>query len=128
MVSLSPAEATAPQMLRSSPLHPIEPNSRRSSDGHLDEALHAGRAVGQDGLGPGLGDDRLPARGDVDERLVPADALEAALALRSDALERVEHAVRVVDALQVVIDLGAQRAAREGMRGSPASVAWPRRR
>ena len=84
---------------------------------HLDQPLHAGGAVRQDGLGARLGDDGLPAGGDVGQRLVPAHALEPALALRPDALQRVQHAVRVVDALEVVVHLGAERAARERMRG-----------
>ena len=32
IVDVRPAEATAPQMLRSRPLHPIDPNSRMSSE------------------------------------------------------------------------------------------------
>ena len=32
IVEVRPADATPPQILRSSPVHPIEPNSRRSSD------------------------------------------------------------------------------------------------
>ena len=62
-------------------------------------------------------DDGLPARGDVGERLGPAHRRELPFALAPGALERVQHAVRVIDTLQVVVDLGAQRAARERMRG-----------
>ena len=40
-----------------------------------------------------------------------------AVALGAHALQRVQDAVGMVDALEVVIDLGAERAARERMRG-----------
>ena len=42
----------------------------------LDQPLHAGGTVGQDGLRAGLRDDPLPARGDVGERFVPAHPCE----------------------------------------------------
>ena len=38
------------------------------------------------------------------------------LALPADALQRMEHAIGVIDALEIVIHLGAERAARERMR------------
>ena len=42
--------------------------------------------------------------------------VESPFALAPGALQRVQDAVRVIDTLQVVVDLGAQRAARERMR------------
>ena len=83
----------------------------------LDQALHTRGAVRQDRFRAGLLDDRLPSRGDVGQRLVPGHAREATLPFRTDALQRVQHAVGMVHALEVVIDLRAQRPAREGMLG-----------
>ena len=59
--------------------------------------------------------------GDVGQRLVPAHANELPLAFRSRPLQRVQDAIGMVDALEIVIHLGAQRAAGERMRGSPDS-------
>ena len=100
--------------------------ARRSADGALQVrgaepveearghalALHlahgAGIAVGQDGLRVARRDGVQPA-GDVIQRLVPADGFEPAAAFGADPLERGEDAVRVVAALGVARDLGAQR-------------------
>src|SRR5262245_10083005 len=46
-----------------------------TGDGHLHQAERAAVAVRQNRLGAGLGDDRAPARGNLSQRLVPADAL-----------------------------------------------------
>ena len=70
----------------------------------------------QDRLGARFVHDGLPSRCDVGERLVPTDAFEPRLTLPADALERMEHAIGVIDAIEIVIHLGAERAAREGMR------------
>ena len=77
----------------------------------LHQAHGAGVAVGQDGLGLPRRDGRQP-RGDGGQRLVPADGLEAALALAAHALQRREQALRAVGALGVAADLGAQHAVR----------------
>ena len=58
-----------------------------------------------------LVDDRLPARDDGVERLVPGDALELLGALRPDPLHRVEQPVGMVVALLVVLQLHAETAA-----------------
>jgi hypothetical protein len=75
-------------------------------------ALHqphrAGIAVGHDGLRVARGD-RLKARRDVGQRLVPADADELPRALGADALQRMQHALVVVGAFGIAADLGAQR-------------------
>ena len=42
--------------------------------------------------------------------------LNLRLTLPADALERMEHAIGVIDAIEIVIHLGAKRAACEGMR------------
>ena len=83
----------------------------------LNQPLRARGAVREDRFRSRFSNDRLPARRDVRQRGLPRHALEAPLALRADPLERMQHAIRVIDALQVVIHLGAERAAREGVRG-----------
>ena len=92
---------------------------------HLDDALHTGRAVRQDGLGARLGDNAAPPRGDIRQRFVPGHALEAALAFRADTLQREQDTVRVVDAIEVVVDLRAERSSRERMVGIPAQGVRP---
>ena len=53
---------------------------------------------------------------DVGERLVPGDTNEIPLTLPAFALQRVQHAIGVVHALEVVIHLRAERAAGERVR------------
>ncbi len=72
-------------------------------------------AVRNDALRVDRGD-RFQACCDRVERLVPGDALECAVTLGPDALQRVKHAVRVVGALEVAADLRAQRTAGGRMR------------
>ena len=114
MVDVRPADATAPQMFRSRPLQPIDPNKPPVERVHLNQPLHAGRAVRQDRFRAGFVGDRLvqPPR-DVLERLVPGDAHEARLAFRTHALQRMKHAIGVIHALEIVIHLRAEGAARE---------------
>ena len=88
--------------------------------GHALALHHAhgpGVAVGDDRLGVGEvgAGDRLQARGDVVERLVPAHRHEPAAALGADAFQRPQHAIGVVRALGVARNLGAQRAVRRRM-------------
>jgi hypothetical protein len=64
-----------------------------------------------------LGHDGLEAEGDGVERFLPADPLEASFALAADPLERMEDALRAVDALQIVVDLDAQEALGEAVIG-----------
>ena len=62
------------------------------------------------------GCDRTQARRDRFERLVPAYASEASLALATDALQRMEQPVRVIGALEITADLGAECAGGRRMR------------
>ena len=81
-------------------------------------ALHqphgAGVAVRQDRLRVAPGDRPQPCR-DVVQRLVPAHRLEVPAALGAAALQRRQHTLRVVGALGITADLGAQRAVRRGV-------------
>jgi hypothetical protein len=79
-------------------------------------------AVGQDGRRSVLVDDGAPARLDLAQRLVPADALELAGALAAGPLQRMEHAIGAVDPVLIVVDLDAQPAARERMVGVAAHL------
>ena len=83
---------------------------------HLNEPLRASGAVGQDRFGSRFRGNRLEPRADVGERLVPGDTNEIPLTLPADALQRVQHAIGVVHALEVVIHLRAERAAGERVR------------
>src|SRR5260370_8333771 len=72
----------------------------------------------QDRGWPILADDPGPAVADHFDGFVPADALELSGPFRSGALERVEHSVRAVDPLFVVVDFYAQPSAGEGVLGA----------
>jgi hypothetical protein len=84
---------------------------------HLDHALRPGRTVGKDGLGSGLGADGIQSLCDVGERLVPPDANEPPLPFGPRPLQGMEHTIGVIDPLEIVIHLGAQRSARERVGG-----------
>ena len=88
-----------------------------SIEAGVHELTHrAGIAVRQDRLrAVGRSRDVLEARRDFANGLGPRDALEATFALLPDSALRVEHAVRMVDALEVVVDLLAEEAAGEGV-------------
>ena len=101
--------------------HVPQPPARLALEA-LDEAEVAGALEGPDRLAAVLGDDRLQAAGDGGERLVPADALEAPLALAPDALERVQDAVRRGGVVQIAVDLRAQGARGERMVAVPAQL------
>ncbi len=62
------------------------------------------------------------ARGDGVERLVPGDAFEAAFALGADAPLRIEQAVGMILALEVVRHFAAQESARDRMRRVAAQL------
>src|SRR5215471_1010967 len=82
------------------------------------EQPHAARAqVRPDGFPTELAADPAQALRDQVERLVPRDALEVARPLRADAPHRVEETVRRLRVRDVVVELVAQDAARERMRG-----------
>ena len=83
---------------------------------HLNEPLRASGAVAQDRFGSRFRGNRLEPRADVGERLVPGDTNEIPLTLPAFALQRVQHAIGVVHALEVVIHLRAERAAGERVR------------
>ncbi len=78
------------------------------------QALHVAeraRALERpDRLAAELVADLQQAFGDLGGGLVPADALEATLALRADAAQRVQQPVVGSDVIQIAVDLGAQRA------------------
>ncbi len=82
----------------------------------------AGVRVGEDRLRTEAGADRAEAFRDRVESLVPGDALEPPLSLAPDALHRVEEAIGAVDALEVVVHLGAEKALREPVIGIPSEV------
>src|SRR5438477_7559665 len=86
----------------------------------VDDALRAEIAVGQDRLGAVLGDDRLPARRDGLQRLVPRHPLELRGAFRADALQWIKYPLVAVDTFLVVVDLDAKAPARERMIGIAA--------
>ena len=77
----------------------------------LHQPHRAGVAVGQDGLRV-LRGDGLQARGDVVQRFAPAHGLETAFAFFAHALQRRQHAFRVIAAFGVAAHLRAQRAVR----------------
>src|SRR6516162_4123385 len=79
------------------------------------DALGAQIAIWQDRGGPILADDLGPAVADRFDSFVPADAVELAGPLRSGALEGMEHSIRAVDPLFVIIDFDAQPSAGEGV-------------
>ena len=81
----------------------------------LNQPLSAEIAVRQDSAGAVPIDDPAHAPRDVFERLVPAHTLEALGAFRSLASQRMKHAIRAVDALEVVGHLRAQSAPGERM-------------
>ncbi len=87
----------------------------------LQQAHGAAIAVGQDGFRRPRGDG-LEAAGDGGQRLVPADALELALALLAHPAQRMQQALGVVGALRVARHLGAQHAGRGGMVGIPLDL------
>src|SRR5258705_1351059 len=82
------------------------------------EKPHAARAqVRPYGFRPELADDAAEPLGDLVERLVPGDPLEVAGPLRDDAPHRVPEPLRGLRVRDVVVELVAQDAAREGVRG-----------
>ena len=82
----------------------------------LHQAHRAGIAVGQDRLGVARGDG-LQTRRDIGKRFVPAHRHEAPFTLLADAPQRRQHAFRVIGALGIAADLGAQHAMRGGVLG-----------
>ena len=90
--------------------------------GHLHQAERAAVAVRQDRLGAEAGDDLLPAAADLGEGFVPGDALPLAAALGADAAQRIQHAVGVVDVIEVGADLGAEPAGGDGVVGVAAEA------
>jgi len=75
----------------------------------LHHAHRAGITARQDGFRV-LGGERLQPRGDFIQRLVPRDAAEVAFAFPAAAPHRVLEPIRRVRALEVVRDLGTDRA------------------
>jgi hypothetical protein len=91
----------------------------------VQDALGAEVAVREDRLRPVLGDDLAEATGDLVERLVPGDPLEPAAALGAGSPERVQDAVRVVDAGDVVVHLHAEPAPGERVLGVATDLDGP---
>ncbi len=91
----------------------------------MEPDLTAGAAVGvgEDRLRPVGRDDRAPARGDLVQRLVPADGREAPFALGPDAAQGREHALGMVHALGVAADLPAEQPRGDRVRGISREVA-----
>ncbi len=85
----------------------------------LHQAHGAGIAVGQDGARI-IGGNVAEPGGNGVERLVPRDALEAPLALAADTFHRMQQALVGIHAIEIVRDLGAQRAVGEGHVGRAA--------
>ena len=88
----------------------------------LDQAHRAGIAVGQD-LFRVIGRNGRESIPDAGDGLVPADAFETALALRSHAPQRMDQPIGVVGALRIARDLGAQHAGGGRMRGGTGYLA-----
>ena len=106
----------------------LQPAGAERVEQAVDEAavhLPLVRAVGvaEQRQRPDCGDDGLPARDDLVERLVPADRLELALALGADAPQRRRQPLGRVHQLDVAVDLGAGKAG--GERTGPGSP-WMR--
>jgi len=90
---------------------------RRVHAGAIEQAHGAGIGVWQDGFGSVFGGDLFEIRGDGVEGGVPGDGFELAGALRAGATEGCEEARGVVDAIEVVGDLGAEEALGDGVVG-----------
>src|SRR5207237_3529212 len=83
----------------------------------LDQPLGPHVAVGQHCLSAVLGHDLPQPPGDLAQRLLPGDPLEAPLALRTGAAQWVEQPLLAIHAVEVVVDLGAETAVGEGVDG-----------
>src|SRR5208282_3611370 len=98
-----------------------EPVEERVADVEaVEQAFGAEVAVGEDRLRAVLGDDCFEAARDLVQRRIPSDPLELAAPLGADAPQRMQYTVGAVDALDVVVDLDAERAAGERMPGVAA--------
>ena len=87
--------------------------------GAVQQAHGAGVAVGQHRLRSELIGDRHEFSGDRVQRFVPGDAGEPAVAFCADALLRIEQTVRRILAVQVSGHFAAEKAASDGVIGSP---------
>ena len=94
----------------------------RAHDPALHHALGAREVVRQHRLGAVPLDRRAQAGRRRLDRLVPADALEAPLALGADSPQRMDDPVGVVQRVEVAVDLGAERAVRERIRAIAAEA------
>ncbi len=89
---------------------------------HRQQALVAGVAERHDRLGTMAGDHVVEPRPDLGEGVVPGDRREPTLALGPDPAQRVQQALRAVDAIEEAVDLGAQLALAERVVGPPAQL------
>jgi hypothetical protein len=87
------------------------------------QAHGAGIVIGPDRLGAEIALCGIEAHGDLVERLVPGDARELAGAFRPRAAHRIEQPVRMMDALGVTRDLGADNAGCVGLHLGAAHAA-----
>ena len=74
----------------------------------LQQSHGAGVGVGQHCLGAVFVDDGGQTPGDLRQRLVPTHRLKLAAALGPDTLQRRRQPIRVVDAIQIAVDLAAE--------------------
>src|ERR1044071_1023667 len=95
------------------------PQSLARAVNALDEPHVSAADVGPNGLGTELLADLEQPRRDLCQRLVPRDARKASAALRASAAHGIEQALWRLCVCDVILELVAQRATREGM----ASVA-----
>src|SRR5580692_3933092 len=89
------------------------------------EAHRAGVKVRPHALGSEFALDRQEVIGDAVERLVPTNRCELAASLRANASKRLGQPIRVMDALVVTSDLGADDAGRIGLVARAVDTADP---
>ena len=94
--------------------HRVEQPVRQAA---VHQALMRAVAVAEQRQRSRLGDDGLPARRDLVERLVPGDRRELAFALRADAAQRRGEALGRMHQFGVAVDLGAGKAGGERLVG-----------
>ena len=106
------------QIVRSSIDAPRRWKNRRSIDEPWIMPIVPGVRIRQDGLGSvGRAANVVQPRGDLVERLVPADLLEPPGPFRAESSHGVEQPVAMIGALDVPVHLRAEKSSREGMVG-----------
>ena len=87
------------------------------------ETHRAGVEVGPHAFGSEFALDREKIVSDAVERLVPTDRRELPASLGTDAAKRLSEPIRVMDALPIASDLGADDAGRIGLVARPVDAA-----